>query len=274
MTNQTLSAEKSTDQPIREVDSSATPCSPVVVSFGGGTNSAAMLIEMARREVIPDLILFADTGGELPATYQFVNDFSEWLGREGMPGIVTVSKDGPTLEEDCHNRQTLPSVAFGFKSCSDHYKLRPQNKYLKTWQPAIDAWSAAKQVVKLIGYDAGEAHRVKDYSDKKYITEYPLVRWGWNRKKCAEVVASAGFSPTKSACYFCPNHKKGEVLRMARENPSKFAKAIEIERGAVAAKTVSGLGRSWKWEDLVNADKMQMKLFDDVPDPMPCGCFD
>jgi len=41
-----------------------------VVSFGGGTNSTAMLVGMWERGERPDAILFADTGGEKPHTYQ------------------------------------------------------------------------------------------------------------------------------------------------------------------------------------------------------------
>jgi 3'-phosphoadenosine 5'-phosphosulfate sulfotransferase (PAPS reductase)/FAD synthetase len=42
------------------------------VAFGGGTNSTAMLCGFRERGIKPDLILFADTGGELPETYEHV----------------------------------------------------------------------------------------------------------------------------------------------------------------------------------------------------------
>ena len=42
---------------------------PLVVSYGMGVDSTAMLIGMAQRSIRPDLILFADTGGEKPETY-------------------------------------------------------------------------------------------------------------------------------------------------------------------------------------------------------------
>ena len=42
---------------------------PLVVSFGGGVDSTAMLIEMKNRGIRPDVILFADTGAERPGTY-------------------------------------------------------------------------------------------------------------------------------------------------------------------------------------------------------------
>ncbi len=39
-----------------------------IVSFGGGTNSTAMIIGMYLHKIPIDLILFADTGGEQPHT--------------------------------------------------------------------------------------------------------------------------------------------------------------------------------------------------------------
>lgn len=246
---------------------------PVVVSFGGGTNSAAMLIEMARRAVVPDLVLFADTGGELPETYKFVEAFSAWLKERNMPPVITVKSSGKTLEQDCLDRNTLPSVAFGFKTCSQRWKTQPQDKFLNNWQPAIDSWAAGGKVVKLIGYDADEAHRIKDYDDKKYMVAYPLVSWGWGRKMCIKTVADAGFNPAKSACFFCPNARRHEVLSLAKTHPELMDRVRRME-GNAQLTDVKGLGRSWRWSDLVDADAAQMKMFEDVVDEMPCGCYD
>ena len=66
--------------------------SPIVVSFGGGTNSTAMLIAMVYKNIKPDLILFADTGAELPETYEWVETFSRWLVSQGFPEITTVRR--------------------------------------------------------------------------------------------------------------------------------------------------------------------------------------
>ena len=43
-----------------------------IVSYGGGVNSTAMLIGLHRRSTPIDLILFSDTGGEQPHTYDFL----------------------------------------------------------------------------------------------------------------------------------------------------------------------------------------------------------
>jgi 3'-phosphoadenosine 5'-phosphosulfate sulfotransferase (PAPS reductase)/FAD synthetase len=48
------------------------PDSPLIVAYGLGVDRTAMLIEFARRSIRPDLILFADTGGEKPETYAYL----------------------------------------------------------------------------------------------------------------------------------------------------------------------------------------------------------
>jgi len=68
------------------------PNSPIVVSYGGGTNSTALLIAMVLKGIKPDLILFADTGGELPETYEWVNTFSNWLHNQGFPSVTVVKR--------------------------------------------------------------------------------------------------------------------------------------------------------------------------------------
>ena len=57
---------------------------PLIVAYGGGTNSTAMLCGFRERGIRPALILFADTGGELPHTYEHLRVMSdkcqEWFG--------------------------------------------------------------------------------------------------------------------------------------------------------------------------------------------------
>lgn len=99
-----------------------------IVSFGGGTNSTAMIIGMYLHKIPIDLILFADTGGEQPHTYEFMGTFNEWLVKHGIPKIVSVEyhdKDGNrlTLEQECINSGRLPSIAYGYKKCSLKHKI-------------------------------------------------------------------------------------------------------------------------------------------------------
>ena len=61
-----------------------------IVSFGGGTNSAALIIGLYKHKIPIDLITFADTGAEHPHTYQFIEIINQWLAEHGMPQITVV----------------------------------------------------------------------------------------------------------------------------------------------------------------------------------------
>jgi hypothetical protein len=251
---------------------------PLVVSFGGGVNSAAMLIGLYERDIRPDLILFADTGGEKPETYAFLETMRTWTVRNMDLGIVTVcasKKTAPTLEASCLRLGVLPSIVYGFRTCSQRWKIEPQEKYLNTWQPARDCWQRGSQVRKAIGIDAGEPQRAKILTDVKALSWFPLIEWGWARPECVEAIQRARLPvPVKSACFFCPSSKKREVLELRRDHPDLFARAVAMERNADASnKSVTGLGRHWSWDSIARADDAQFKMFPEAVET-PCMCFD
>lgn len=137
---------------------------PVLVSYGGGTNSTAMLLELLERGEHVSAILFADTGGERPETYDFVAMFSEWLVAHGSPEITIVRhvrRDGSfqSLEDECLEKKCLPSIAYGFKKCSGKFKLEPQDKWTNHWTIARDAWDAKERITKLVGFGIDEQRR-------------------------------------------------------------------------------------------------------------------
>ena len=150
-----------------------------VVSFGGGTNSTAMIIGMYLHKIPIDLILFADTGGEQPHTYVYLEIMDRWLKSHDMPPITRVwyqEKSGQrlTLEQECLRSGTLPSIAYGRKSCSLKHKVAPQERFCNQYQPCLDTWTRGEKVVKFIGYDAGEERRrqgavAHDLLDKNYV---------------------------------------------------------------------------------------------------------
>lgn len=249
---------------------------PTVVSYGGGTNSTSLLIGMKEREWRPDLILFADTGGEKPHTYLHVELMSEWCRSVGFPPILVVrniNREGEieTLEEMCLRTYGLPSVAFGWKTCSQRYKLQPQHNYLESWGPARKAWREGTKVLKLIGFDADEPQRAKNYDDEKYEQRYPLVEWGWGREECVEAIQKEGLElPGKSACFFCPNSKAWEILDLQKRYPDLYKRAIEMEINASPNLiTVKGLGRNKSWTEVVESKESCQ-----VGTDQPCGCYD
>jgi 3'-phosphoadenosine 5'-phosphosulfate sulfotransferase (PAPS reductase)/FAD synthetase len=125
---------------------------PHIVAFGGGVDSTAMILGLYESNRPIDLILFADTGGERPETYAHIENFSKWLANKGLPEITIVRKvrkDGSleTLEQECHRRKNLPSIAYGFKSCSQKHKIAPQDKFLNHWTLALNGGKQAQSAL-------------------------------------------------------------------------------------------------------------------------------
>ena len=258
-----------------------------VVSFGGGTKSTAMLIGMWEKKIPVDLIMFADTGGERTKTYQYIEIFNKWLIEHGMPEITivkTVDHNGDrySLERECLERKSLPSIVYGFKKCSEKHKIRPQDKYCNNFQPCKYSWDKGEKVFKYVGYDAGEERRKInafpiDLQDKKYKKVYALIEWGWYREDCDKKIIEYGLPlPGKSSCYFCPSMKKKEIRELRKSEPELFAKAVALEENAKDNLiTVKGLGRNYAWKDLIEWEESQIsmcEMFDD--DSIPCGCYD
>jgi hypothetical protein len=262
---------------------------PLILAYGGGKDSTALLIGWRDRDIRPDLILFAEVGGRLaredperraekPETYRFLEQhIRPWLERYGFPELVTVYNEGMhgSLEANCLSNEMLPSSAYGMHSCADKYKVVPQNNYVKAWEPALTAWEAGHQVRKAIGYHAGERRRAKVFEDDKYRYVYPLIEWGWDKPECERrLLAEFGEIPPKSACFFCGYSKKQEVRWLAQHHPDLFARAVEIERNAAPnQREARGLGYAWSWETLAAAAEAALPLFLERP-PMQCVCFD
>jgi len=263
----------------------------LVVSYGIGVDSTAMLVEMHNRGIRPDLILFSDTGGEKPETYAYLAVINTWLLSVGFP-TVTIVRYAParapysTLEGKCRANETLPSLAFGGHSCALVFKRDVMVKYLKTWAPAVAAIAAGEKIIKAIGYDASKAdtrRRVKadkvtekirlkviaradrgkapaaDQWETAHCTfAYFLQDWGLERADLAVIIEAAGLPlPCKSSCWFCPAHRPAEVVQLRIDHPELFWRAVAMERGAREGRhgltTKAGLGiGGWAWEWLAD----------------------
>lgn len=224
-----------------------------------------MLVEMRRLGIVPDLILFADTGGELPETIAYAElVLRPWLRLVGFPDLIVVRyrpKHGryTTLEENCLTLRVLPSLAYGKKACSAKWKIQPQQKFEAQWPPALQAWAAGGRIEKWIGYDASpkdmrRGHDLRD--DKRYRYHYPLRVWGWDRGRCiraiwedadlVRIATLAGMSPVprKSACWFCPSNTTDDVRYIVDHHPDLADRIIAIEQEAKPRlRSIQGLWR-------------------------------
>jgi 3'-phosphoadenosine 5'-phosphosulfate sulfotransferase (PAPS reductase)/FAD synthetase len=229
---------------------------PLTVACGVGVDSVAMLVGLVERGMRPALITFADTGAEKPETYAYIEILNNYLRQNNFPEVTVVQYQPVTatydnLYDNCIQNKTVPSLAFGLKGCSVKFKIEVQNKYFKTWQPALDCWARGQKVLKAIGYDAGpkDSRRYVDKSSddhNRYEFWYPLRDWGWTRVECRAAILRAGLPlPLKSACFFCPATQPVELVWLAYKHPDLFRRAIELEDNARPGFTaIQGLWRN------------------------------
>lgn len=260
-----------------------------VVNYGGGTNSTALLLEALDRGISVDLIAFADTGSEMPRTYEYVKMLSEWLLKHGMPPVAVVrwirvqGKDAGKfipLHEWCEQEQTVPSKAYGFSGCTTKWKQQPVDKFIKNHPLVVAAHARGELVERWIGYDADEpqrAQRMESKNPEPHLWKWcaPLVDWDMGRDECIATIQRHGLPlPGKSACWMCPSSKKGEIAQLGKEHPELLRRSLDMEARAIAAGNLGagefrkGLGGRLNWGEFVRTG-----LGID-PDDLPCGCYD
>lgn len=248
----------------------------IALCFGSGVDSTALLVALKLAGVRPDVITFADTGGEKPETLAHIERMNCVLRRWGWP-LVDVCRKATLattsysdLYGNCLANETLPSLAFGLKSCSIKWKQGPQDNWLKGAKSGPNAraahplWERAQasgqRIVKLIGYDCGAADMRRSKSIKSEGGDfdfcYPLQLIGWKRQDCVSAIAQvlgADMVPIKSACFFCPASKPWELFWLAAHHPGLFEKALHLERVALTGRhsrfDVVEFGATW--EELV-----------------------
>lgn len=220
---------------------------PLVICCGLGVDSVAMLAGLKPRGIRPDLIIFADTGSERQATYDYLQILNAWLRMQGFPELTIVRyvpkdfKHWPpyfSLEENLLTNVTLPAIAYGGHSCSAKWKITPINSFCNEWKPAQTAWACGVKVIKAIGFEDSPHERkraqrgcrtfaIQTEERDKYELWFPLQDWGWNRKRCELEILLAGLPvPAKSSCYFCTAMKPWEVDAL---EPGKLRRIVVIE---------------------------------------------
>lgn len=248
----------------------------VAVCFGAGVDSTAMLVALRAAGIRPHVITFADTGGEKPESLEHLERMNEVLRVWGWP-LVDVCRKVPLpstgyadLFGNCMKNETLPSLAFGLKSCSIKWKGQVQDQFLKgarsgpSARPPHPLWLEAQRsgerIVKLIGYDCGKADqrrsKVAAPADASFDFCYPLQLIGWTRADCVGAIAQtlgADMVPIKSACFFCPASKVHELYWLAATHPDLLEQALLLERNALTGRhsRFDAVEFGASWEELV-----------------------
>lgn len=262
----------------------------IYVAYGLGVDSTAILVGMHQLGIKPDYVVFADTGSEHEATYDYMATLSRWLKKVGFPQVQVVAYateftarsfgSSRTLEQQVLLTQHLPSISaskFMYATCSQLWKQAAQQQWLerasglfervgRSWRPR-----PGLRIAKAIGYDADETDRATrgtfrvDDDRRLYAARgsespfnywYPLQDWSWDRARCiAEIEAEIGVVPPKSSCFFCGAAKQHEIEALPKD---ELLRALLVEQVALNGRHAQayrdngnmGLGVKFAWTDL------------------------
>ena len=201
-----------------------------VLSYGGGTQSTAMLLMIAQEKLPrPDLIIHADTGSELPETVEFIEvakEYAELVLK--IPFAIAKSHRGK-LHEDYYRIGTIPII--GARSCTDNFKILPQRRLMRL----IVGRRRGKVLARCwLGITTDEARRKPTHRDPrapKWVDLwFPLLdHHPTSREECISMNSDHGWEVAKSGCFMCCYQGSSSWKRLKRDHPDLFQIAIELE---------------------------------------------
>lgn len=192
-----------------------------VLSYGGGINTVALMLLITQEKMPLDEVVFADTGGEVPETYDYLSISREYFKQHGIPfkTVQTLKHGKDDLYGNSWNRHVIPSALWRWSTRD--FKVRPIHRYYRSLGTHINQYMG-------IAYD--EVERMKD-SRVDYVTNlYPLIDRRITREDCVRIIKDSGLPvPVKSGCFFCPFNSLDRWRWLYKEHPELYARAIKLE---------------------------------------------
>ena len=194
-----------------------------MLSFSGGKDSTAILLELYNRDKLPNKIIFADTLMEFPEMYDFIDEIEAFIRKpiiktkprnnffEWFFGTWTSGKNKGEIRG--FPKTTLPCW----------YQREAKTLPMK---PFVDS-----SKIVYVGYCKGEDRELKDNR-----FHYPLKEWGWDSKKTRKVCMQYGFlNPLykkfdRLGCWCCPKQCRYSLMILQRDYPSLWNIIKQLEK--------------------------------------------
>lgn len=204
---------------------------PVIcMSMGAGIQTTAMLIAFWERYK-NGVIIFADTGDELPETYWYIENYLKPFCKEkGLKWKTVKHKHGFTLMQWCMKRKILPIRTRRW--CTEDFKVKPINRFIRKLGAR-----KRKPVIEDIGISADESQRANfSKKDVQYAKkEYPFLDCSpkITRNDCYKIILGNKWPlPPKSGCDFCMFQKRSTLRKMLAtpEGRARLEQINEMEK--------------------------------------------
>jgi len=241
-----------------------------VLSLGLGTQSSALAL-MSAAGVLPKLdhIIFADTQGELPETYAYLDYLRSRVEAAGIElHTVTAGSleeallaDGPTSANATPPAHVVnpdgSKGRIGQYRCSYDFKRRLILRKTKQLCGPPGAWKRA-EVEQWIGFSVDETYRMRqtlecrcghplsagkrrvhapgcsrcgcERFDPWQTNRWPLVELRMRREDTIRWFADNGHpTPPRSACWFCPNSSNLRWSQLRARGDGLWERAVRID---------------------------------------------
>lgn len=150
-----------------------------VIVSGMGNDSAKLIAATYLSGYEPDFVIFCDTGNEMPHTYKFMAFLSRWMMERNWSKLIVVKKknaDGDVINvfDENYKNGRMPPVTYGFKTCSQRFKIELANRTLaKLFGHGIEP----------SGFLDGKFLSWRKRNGLKHKTPLPVALYEYNRKK-------------------------------------------------------------------------------------------
>jgi phosphoadenosine phosphosulfate reductase family protein len=219
-----------------------------VLSYGGGTQSTALLLMALKGEinnVIPDFIIFSDTGWEGSETYKWIAKVDDYIKKQHNREIIftnngNIKQDLIRAKATGERVPSLPFFAYNEgkkegiirRQCTNEYKILPVKREIRK-QLGYEPRKRVKEIVHLWkGISTDEIQRVKSIADPWIIAEHPLIDVvSLDRSACIKYVEDMGLgTPSQSSCIGCPFHNNDIWLDMKTNYPEDWQDAVFMDK--------------------------------------------
>ena len=228
-----------------------------ILSFSGGKDSMGTGIWMVKSHIPIDVILFADTRKEFPGMYAYIEKIATDFFKRPFE-CVWSDKDFEDIFYQKRVRGKHIGEIHGWpmtRGCwwNDYGKIQPINKFKRKL-------AHTSEINEYIGISAEEHDRYNDLI-KPFPNRYaPLYENGITGEMAKHEQRRMGLlNPLydefhRLGCYLCPQQRIGELRKVRKHYPDKWAHMLELDKDSPVhfkpdGTTVHDLERRFYWED-------------------------
>lgn len=220
------------------------------------SSTLALMAVQGQLDPMPDCAIFADTGAEPKAVYEWLNVLEKLMPFplhrvQHANGLLENIKDSVKGGRFAGAPFYTESSEFNKKDregrlrrqCTREFKVTPITRKIRELCGLEKHQKAGKEIlaVQYIGISLDEVVRMKPSFNKWIQHRWPLIEKRMTRWDCMLWLEKNGYPvPPKSSCTFCPYHSNNEWRWLKNNDPDGWNQAVEVDkliRGGVRGTT-------------------------------------